>query len=152
MNKTIGIILGFLILAIVVLASIGVFKSEKRVVIEGELVAFAQCLEEKGATFYGAFWCPHCQAQHRTFGKKGSDALPYTECSTPDGQGQTDVCKEAGIESYPTWEFADGARVTGEQSIETLAEKTGCPITSNLLQESEAEINTETPVNMEVTQ
>ena len=29
---------------------------------------FAKTLESKGAVFYGAFWCPHCQAQKALFG------------------------------------------------------------------------------------
>ena len=53
-------------------------------------------------------------------------ALPYVECSTADGNSQTFVCKEKGIKSYPTWIFADGSELTGEQSFATLAEKTSC--------------------------
>ena len=34
----------------------------------GKYDEFAQCLKDKGATFYGAFWCPHCQAQKKLFG------------------------------------------------------------------------------------
>src|SRR3989344_9366604 len=29
---------------------------------------FAQCLTEKGAIFYGTFWCPHCKDQKELFG------------------------------------------------------------------------------------
>lgn len=129
MKKILSIVIGVLILALIVLAGMGVFKSEDRKALDAEIVAFADCLKEEGAIFYGAFWCPHCQSQHRMFGKKGSEALPYTECSTPDGQGQTEACAEAGIESYPTWQFADGSRVGGVQSVQDLSEKTSCPIT-----------------------
>lgn len=93
----------------------------------GRLDAFATCLGEKGATFYGAFWCPHCQAQKQMFGKS-KDKLPYMECSTPDGQGQLAVCTDAGVTNYPTWVFADGTRVSGEQQLPALAEKTGCEL------------------------
>jgi hypothetical protein len=91
----------------------------------GELDGFAQCLTERGATFYGAFWCPHCKDQKAMFGNS-EQYLPYVECSTPDGRGQTPICKQAGITSYPTWVFADGATSTGTLSLETLAERTGC--------------------------
>lgn len=128
MNKTIGVIIGFLVLAIIVLAGLGVFTSKEKQGIDEELVAFAECLDEQGATFFGAWWCPHCQNQHRLFGRKGSKSLPYTECSNPD-KSQNDTCNEAEIESYPTWEFADGSRTTGELSIQALSEKTQCPIT-----------------------
>jgi len=91
----------------------------------GNLDAFAQCLKDKGATFYGAFWCPHCQAQKKLFGSSVK-LLPYVECSTPDGSAQNQTCKDKKIEGYPTWEFSDGSRLNGEIPLETLAEKTGC--------------------------
>lgn len=93
----------------------------------GQYDEFAQCLGEKDTTFYGAFWCPHCQEQEDLFGKS-EKYLPYVECSTPNGQGQLQVCVDAGIGSYPTWEFADGSRLNGVVSLEVLAEKTGCEL------------------------
>lgn len=94
----------------------------------GRYDAFAQCLKDNGANFYGAFWCPHCQRQKGLFGKS-ERLLPYVECSTPDGSGQTLACTEKGIDSYPTWIFATGEKITGEIPLQTLAEKTGCSIT-----------------------
>ncbi len=88
--------------------------------------SFAQCISDAGAKFYGTFWCPHCKSQKELF--KNSKKLPYTECSTPNGQAQLPVCLDAGIKSYPTWIFADGSQLGGEQSFETLAEKTSCPL------------------------
>src|SRR3989344_5960179 len=72
----------------------------------GKLDTFATCLTDKGAIFYGAFWCPHCQAQKKLFGRS-QRLLLYVECSTPDAKGQLQVCKDKNIQSYPTWEFAD---------------------------------------------
>lgn len=132
MNKKIAISFGVLIVAVIVLAILGVFKSEEQKALEADIIGFAECLKDEGAKFYGAFWCPHCQDQKRIFGKKASESLPYFECSTPDGQSQTEVCTEAGIESYPTWEFADGTRVNGEQSIQRLGEQTSCPISPRM--------------------
>ncbi len=91
----------------------------------GKLDGFAQCLSEKGAKFYGAFWCPHCQDQKRLFGKS-DDLLPYIECSAPNGKDQLQVCTDAKIEGYPTWDFADMSRETGQVTLAKLAEKTGC--------------------------
>ena len=93
----------------------------------GEYDDFARCLGEKKAIFYGAFWCPHCQNQKALFGKS-KGLLPYVECSTPDGGAQTPICQQAKIESYPTWQFADGSRESGELSLARLAEKTGCKL------------------------
>ncbi len=91
----------------------------------GALDDFAVCLKDKGVTFYGAFWCPHCQAQKALFGNSAKK-LPYVECSTPDSQGQLKVCGDKKIVSYPTWEFADGSRETGEVLLAKLSEKSGC--------------------------
>lgn len=88
--------------------------------------SFAMCLAEKGATFYGAFWCPHCQKQKELF--EYSEKMPYVECSTPDGKGQLEICTTKGVKSYPTWIFADGSQMTGEVPLSNLAEKTGCAL------------------------
>lgn len=93
----------------------------------GKYDTFAQCLKDKGAVFYGAFWCPHCQAQKKLFGSSAR-SLPYVECSTANGNAQTQACIDKGITSYPTWEFTDGSRLTGEITLEKLAEKTLCAL------------------------
>lgn len=87
---------------------------------------FAQCISDSGAKFYGAYWCPHCQAQKKLFNE--SKKLPYVECSTADGQGQTKVCADAKVTGYPTWIFADGSIANGEQTFEELSSKTNCPV------------------------
>lgn len=91
----------------------------------GKYDTFAQCISDSGATFYGAFWCPHCQAQKAMFGKSAK-LLPYVECSESNGKGQLAVCTDKKIEGYPTWVFADGTRESGEQTFEELAAKTSC--------------------------
>lgn len=89
--------------------------------------AFAQCLTEKKAKMWGTWWCPNCENQKKLFGK-AFDSIDYRECSSPGQKNQLAVCKEAGITSYPTWEFSDGARITGTTPLEDLAEKTGCAL------------------------
>jgi hypothetical protein len=87
---------------------------------------FAQCLTEKGAKMYGAWWCPHCNNQKKTFG----DAwhyVTYVECSTQDGK-ETDDCKAAGITGYPTWRFSDGTELQGEATFEQLSQRTSCSL------------------------
>ena len=91
----------------------------------GPNLALAQCLKDKGTVFYGAFWCPHCKKQKELFAD-AVPALPYVECSTPDGNDQTQICKDKGIHSYPTWKFADGGELTGEQQLATLAASSSC--------------------------
>ncbi len=91
----------------------------------GKYDEFATCLKDKSAVFYGAFWCSHCQATKKLFGASAK-LLPYVECSTADGRGQLQVCKDKNIAGYPTWEFADQSRLNGELSLAQLAEKTSC--------------------------
>lgn len=93
----------------------------------GKYDAFAQCLADKGAVFYGAFWCAHCQAQKKLFGSSVK-LLPYVECSTVNGKGQTQACVDKKVEGYPTWEFADGSRLNGAVPLAELAEKTSCQL------------------------
>ncbi len=93
----------------------------------GKLDGFAKCLKDSGAVFYGAFWCPHCQNQKAMFGSS-KKYLPYVECSTPDMKGQTGICIEKGIKSYPTWFYPDMSSSTGEVQLSDLSAKTSCPL------------------------
>ncbi len=93
-----------------------------------DYTSFAQCLTEKGVKMYGAWWCPHCNNQKKSFG----DAwhyVDYVECSTQDGK-QTEECKNANISGYPTWRFADGTELAGEATFEQLSQRANCPLTS----------------------
>lgn len=114
----------------------------------GDLEALATCLKEKGAKFYGAFWCPHCQEQKKEFGS-AAKLLPYTECAKLNGDGQADDCKEANITSYPTWVFPNGERKTGAQSHADLAVATGCPVPAGARVSTPATVATPTPQVME---
>lgn len=116
----------FIIVIILVLGAIGTFiaRNPKSADTSGRYDTFASCLKEKGAVFYGAFWCAHCKTTKKAFGSS-EKLLPYVECSTSDGK-QTQECKDKEIKGYPTWEFADGSRLTGEVPFEKLAEKTSC--------------------------
>jgi hypothetical protein len=97
----------------------------------GKYDAFAQCLVNKGAKFYGAFWCPHCAAQEKDLQMTRQELETiglYTECSTPDANGQTQICIDKKITGYPTWIFADGSQLTGEIPLQQLANKTSCTL------------------------
>lgn len=123
-NKTVYL---FGLGVVVVAALIGAYY-----LMPGKYDAFATCLGDKGAIFYGAFWCPHCQEQKQEFGKSVGK-LPYIECSTPDGQRQTQVCIDKGITSYPTWFFSTEGTTTMDRvervmTLEELSQKTSCPL------------------------
>ena len=123
-SKVFLIGLGVLLIAV---AALAFFRTHQGPIEPGKYDQFAMCLKDKGATFYGAFWCPHCQAQKKMFGSSVS-LLPYVECSTPDAKSQTQICIDKNIKSYPTWEFADGSRLTGEISLAELSGKTSCAL------------------------
>ncbi len=110
---------------LIILVGIFSFLSENNA--QGKYDVFAKCLKDKGAVFYGAFWCPHCQNQKAMFGNS-EKYLPYVECSTSDGKGQVPICSQKNITAYPTWVFADGSRESGEIPLNKLAEKTGCSL------------------------
>lgn len=112
-------------LAVIIIIGIAAsFYAKKQ---PGALDGLAECLKEKSVVFYGAYWCPNCASQKRLFGRSAA-LLPYVECSTADGKGQLPVCKDAGIEQYPTWEFADKTRLTGVRQLAELADKSGCAL------------------------
>ncbi len=108
MKKLIPWIIGLLVVG--GLVSLLVVQAQK----PGKYDTLAQCINDSGAKFYGAFWCPHCQATKAMFGKSAK-LLPYIECSQPSGKGQLPICDEAGIKGYPTWRFVDGTELNETQ-------------------------------------
>ncbi len=125
MSKETKVFLGIFIGLVVLIGGLLVVNAKT----PGKYDDFAQCINDSGAKFFGAFWCPHCQTQKQLFGKS-TKKLPYIECSNQD-KSQTQVCIDNKIESYPTWDFPDGTRVTGEQTFAQLAEKTSCIAPTN---------------------
>ena len=91
-------------------------------------VSFAQCLTDKGAKMYGAYWCPHCNDQKAMFGSAGVKKLTYIECDPKGPYANPQECKAKDIKGFPTWIFADGSRLSGTQELSTLAEKTTCTL------------------------
>src|SRR3989338_5069471 len=119
----------YVVYAVIILAVlIGAYFFYSKPTPSGNYDDFAKCIANSGAKFYGAFWCPHCVDQKNLFGSS-TKYLPYVECSTSDGKGQTAACQAAGIQGYPTWEFSDGSRASGSLSFEQLSQKTGCKLT-----------------------
>ncbi|MEW4562734.1 peptidylprolyl isomerase [Bremerella sp. JC770] len=91
-----------------------------------DMKALAQAIADSGAVFFGADWCPFCTEQKGLFGE-GASNLPFVEVSNPQ-HTLNQVGADNNISSLPTWDFADGTRVTGVQSIEDLIAYTGISI------------------------
>ena len=123
MKNSVKAVIGIFVIAIVV----AVLISFQNTAEPGKYDDFAKCLTDKGAIFYGSYWCPHCQSQKQMFGDS-VEYVPYVECSLPDKAGQNKMCNDAKIESYPTWEFNDGEKISGLLSLFDLSERTGCTL------------------------
>lgn len=116
----------FVAVGLIILAFLFFFFSLKQNN-SGKLDSFVICLKDKGATIYGTFWCTHCLSQKKIFGSS-ERFLPYIECSTADGKGQAQACKDKHIVSYPTWTFTNSATVSAELSLKDLSDRTGCQL------------------------
>ncbi len=91
------------------------------------LDAFAKCVASRQAKMYGAYWCPHCSEQKEMF-ESSFQYVPYVECGIKGSREEAQVCKDAGIKHFPTWEFGNGERQEGTQSLQALGTKTGCDL------------------------
>ncbi len=116
------------VVIILIVIGLGVFmnKGSNK---PGKYDAFVGALKEGGAQFYGAFWCPHCQAQEKELGmsrQKLESIGLYVECSNPD-QTPTQACLDKKVESYPTWMFRDGISVPSESDPVVCQPKSDTP-------------------------
>lgn len=96
---------------------------------------FAQCLMDKDATFYGAFWCSNCARQKKEFGNSFR-FIEEIECDPRGENPQTERCIQRDISKTPTWIMEqNGIEVKrlpgGYQSFETLAEFFNCQLPEN---------------------
>ena len=131
-NKQRGAV-GGIIVVIIIIVAIAIFflaRSASQPSGPGQLDGLAQCLKDKGAIFYGTFWCKYCQNQKKMFGRSAR-LLPYVECSTANGQGMLPFCRDKNITGYPTWVFPDQSRESGVVPLDTLAARSGCSLTAS---------------------
>jgi len=124
-NSSSWILYGLAVL--VVVGIIGFAVTKQTATSDPKMDAFAQCLTQHGVKMFGAWWCPHCKSQKELFGKS-FEKINYTECSDPGSNEMNQTCKSAGIEGFPTWEFKDGTRVSGEVKLEDLGKKAECTL------------------------
>lgn len=89
-----------------------------------QAVELAKHLKRVGATFYGAYWCPHCRNQRRLFGKEALQLVNYVECDPRGAGANAKVCQRAAVDGYPTWMIGD-KRISGEHPLSELAAFSG---------------------------
>ncbi|NEQ68475.1 MAG: vitamin K epoxide reductase family protein [Symploca sp. SIO2D2] len=87
-------------------------------------IELAVHLTEIGAKKYGAYWCPHCHEQKQLFGKEAFSKVDYIECDPKGKNGQPQVCKDAGVKSYPNWTI-NGELIEGVKTLDELADLSG---------------------------
>jgi cyclophilin family peptidyl-prolyl cis-trans isomerase len=91
-----------------------------------DLVAFAKALDQAGVQFFGAAWCPFCTEQKQLF-EDGGKYLPFVEVTNPD-RTPNSLATQNNVTTYPTWEFPNGQRVTGLQTLAQLSSLSGVAI------------------------
>ena len=91
-----------------------------------DLVQFAKDLSQVGVIMYGAAWCPACTQQKELF-SDGEHELPFVEVTNPDRTFNATATAE-NITQIPTWDFPDGTRLIGVQSLDALAQAAGISI------------------------
>lgn len=127
MNSNVAYVIG--VIVILVIAGIGISSYTGYVAEQpGNYDILAQCLTDKGAVLYGAYWCHNCETQKQLFGSS-FEHIDYVECAVgdPEGKAQSELCLEKGIRAYPTW-IIDGREIVGVQSLEKLSDITGCQL------------------------
>ncbi|MCW6038435.1 vitamin K epoxide reductase family protein [Spirulina subsalsa FACHB-351] len=87
-------------------------------------IALAEHLTAQGVKMYGAYWCPHCAEQKLLFGKEAFAKIDYVECASQGKNGNPELCREVGIESFPTWQIGDRL-ISGIRFPEQLAQESG---------------------------
>ncbi|WP_052331565.1 hypothetical protein [Calothrix sp. PCC 7507] len=87
-------------------------------------IALAQHLQQKKVKLYGAYWCSYCYKQIYLFGQQAFNFINRIECDPQGKNSQSDLCKAAKIQGYPTWEI-NGKFYSGVQSLNELAVLSG---------------------------
>jgi glutaredoxin len=86
--------------------------------------ALVEHLANSDVTFYGAYWCPHCQKQKSLFGAAAAAKLPYVECAANAENSQRQLCKDKNIKMFPTW-VVKGKFYPGIKDLKEIAAMTG---------------------------
>jgi tetratricopeptide (TPR) repeat protein len=87
-------------------------------------IALAQHLTQMGAKMYGAYWCSVCDWQREQFGDVAARQITEIECDARGQNPQPNLCQQAGVEAYPSWEI-NGQLYRGGLSLEDLADISG---------------------------
>lgn len=87
-------------------------------------VALASHLKGIGAKMYATFWCGVCRRQEQEFGEEALKLINIIECDPRGKNAQPELCRQAKIRAYPTWEIK-GQIYQGGMSLDELADLSG---------------------------
>ncbi|MEK6863509.1 MAG: hypothetical protein AABW53_02330 [Nanoarchaeota archaeon] len=109
------------------LSCVNQYSAPKQYDIAEAKIKLAQCLAQE-ATFFGAYWCPPCVLQERTFGPEAWNVFKesYIECSERSSPEEHQICSREDFEKIPFWKFKNGEKINGYKTLEQLAELSGC--------------------------
>ncbi|MBU0470032.1 MAG: hypothetical protein KKA62_01905 [Nanoarchaeota archaeon] len=108
-------------------------------------VTLAECLVDKEARLYSAWWCAPCSLQKELFGEEAVHVLKeggvYNDCY-PLGKKEpiNQICIDKNIKLLPTWDFKkwdpvtkkeEIFRVTGVYYLDYIAQLSGCNYNPN---------------------
>lgn len=74
---------------------------------------------------YGAYWCPACTRQKQEFGEQAFKQITYIECDPAGENARPDLCRQANIQAFPTWEVNGQLYSPGGYSLEDLEALSG---------------------------
>ena len=83
----------------------------------------AKFMTEKGMIMYGAYWCPHCQAEKQLFGA-AFQFVDYVECDPQGPNANPGECSAKNVTGYPTWIY-NGTTYSGQKTLSQLAQIVG---------------------------
>ncbi len=87
-------------------------------------VALAKHLKDSGVVMYEAYWCGVCEWQLEQFGEEAAEILERVECDPRGENAQPQLCRQANVRAYPSWEI-DGELFRGGLSLQQLADFSG---------------------------
>ena len=91
--------------------------------------ALAKCIAQSEHHILWRVLVPALRRAERPSSALARNIFPtWNARSTGTSGGETQVCIDHNITQYPTWVFADGSRLVGVQTPQTLATKTGCAL------------------------
>lgn len=100
-------------------------KLSKKFIQNPSTLALANHLKQKEAKMYGTYWCLACKGQKIAFGEKAFKQINYIECDPGGTNPQPNLCRQANVTGFPTWEIEGKLTCQGGCTLDKLADLSG---------------------------